>query len=339
MPRTAAAVTLVLGTWLLVGGCVRPVSKDAAIDHFVKGKILLDAGDVETALAELGQAIKIDPDLSIAHATMGDIHRRRGDWEQARAAYESACQTNPFAFKVYYNLGVTYQALATATEVAEKIKEYLGKAVGVYLRAITLRPDDFDSHLNISACYFQLGQVAEAEKYCQLAIQIEPNNAIAYSNLGTIKESQDDLYEAIRAYKASLEQDPNQPDLMIHLGSAYMRQGRFQSALRTFQEAARLVPADSVPWEKAGACYFYLRDFAKAQSAYARALELNPSSAAAHRGMGVAFVSQYIMDRHQTHLRDKGLEEWNASLEIQPDQEDLKHLVKKYTPAYSEPQL
>ncbi len=265
MPRVAAAVALTVGICLLTGGCTKPVSKDVAIDHFVKGKILLDAGDVETALAELGQAVKVDPDLSIAYATMGDIHRRRGQWELARGAYESACQTNPFAFKAHYNLGVTYQALAAATEVAEKVKEYLEKAVEVYLRAITLSPDDFDSHLNISACYFQLGQADEAEKYCRLAIKIDPNNPAAYANLGTIKESQDDLYEAIRAYKASLEQDPNQPDLLIRLGSAYMKQGRLKSALLTFHEAARQAPTDSVPWEKTGACYFYLRDFAKAQ--------------------------------------------------------------------------
>jgi tetratricopeptide (TPR) repeat protein len=339
MPRIAVVASLVLGTWLLVSGCAKLESKDKAIDYFVKGKTLLDAGDSEAALAELGKAVKVDSQLSIAYATMGDIYRHQGNWEQAKVAYESACQTNPFAFRAHYNLGVTYQALAAVAQVAEKVKEYLAKAVTVYLRAITLSPDDFDSNLNISVCYFQLGQMDEAEKYCRAAIQIDPNNAVAYYNLGTIKESQNDLYDAIRAYKASLEQDPNQPDLLLRLGMAYMNQNRLKAALQAFQEAARQMPTDSAPWEKMGACYFYLRDFGKAQESYARALELNPAGAVAHRGMGVAYMAQFIMDRSRTDLRDKGLEEWHASLDIQPGQEDLRRLIDKYTPPPAGPKL
>lgn len=335
MPRTTAAIALALGTWLLVGGCIQPPSGDSAIDHFVKGKILLDAGDVETALAELGAAVRIDPELSIAHATIGDVHRRRGNWELACGAYEDACRTNPFAFRAHYNLGVTYQALAAAAQAAEAVKNYLTKAVEVYLRAIMLRPGDFDSNLNISVCYFQLGYVTDAERYCQAALEIDPNSAMAHANLGTIKQTQGNLDEAILAYKASLEQDPSQPDVLMCLGSAYMRRRQFHAALQTYTEAATQAPSDSVPWEKTGACYFYLRDFAKAQDAYAHALSLHPLSAAAHRGLGVAYMAQFILDRRRTDLRDKGLEAWQASVLIRPDQEDLHRLLRKYSPASS----
>lgn len=339
MSRTATAIAWVLGVWLLVGGCGEPPTREAAIDHFVKGKILLDAGDVEMALAELGKAVKIDPELSIAHTTIGDIHRWQGRWELARGAYENACRTNPFAFKAHYNLGVTYQALAAAAEVAETVREYLVKAVEVYLRAIVLSPSDFDSHLNVSACYFQLGYSAEAEQYCRAALEIDPSSAMAYANLGTIKDSQGSLSEAIQAYEASLEQSPSQPDLLLCLGSAYIRQQRWNAALQAFTEAAAQAPTDSTPWEKTGACYFYLRDFPRAEEAYTRALSLNPQSAAAYRGMGVAHVAQFILDRTRTDLRDRGLEEWRASLTLQPSQEDLRRLVDKYGPAPAAPQL
>ncbi len=335
MPRTTVAIALALGTGLLLSGCVIRQDPEAAIEHFVKGKILLDSGDIEAALAELDKAVKIDPELSIAHATVGDIHRRRGHWQLARGAYENACRANPFAFRAYYNLGVTYQALAAAAQAAEEIKDYLTKAIEVYLRAIMLRPGDFDSHLNIAVCYFQLGHVAEAERYCRAAIEIDPDNAMAHANLGTIKEVQGDTDGAIEAYKASLERDPNQPDLLVCLGSAYMRQHQFSAALQTLTEATRQVPDNSVPWEKTGACYFYLRDFSKAEDAYTHALSVDPRSAAAHRGLGVAYMAQFILDRNRTDLRDKGLEAWQASLMIRPDQEDLIRLLQKYTPAYS----
>ncbi len=332
----AATVTLALVT----GGCAQPAPEEAAIDYFVKGELLAEVGEVDAALAELAKAVKIDPELSVAHTAIGDIHRHRGDWAQAREAYETACQTNPFAFRAHYNLGVTYQALAEqVVDVTEQFRTYLTKAVEVYLRAIVLSPGDFDSHLNISACYFELGEMDKAEQYCLAAVQIDPASPAAQSNLGTIQEYRGELYEAIASYKASLEQDAHQPWLLVRLGSVYMRQGRLKAALQSFQAASQEAPASSIPWEKTGACYFYLRDFAKAQDAYAKALELDAGSAAAHRGMGVTYMAQYVMDRSRTDLRDKALEQWNTSLDIQPKQDDLKQLVKKYTPLYEGPEL
>jgi tetratricopeptide (TPR) repeat protein len=309
------------------------------VDHYVKGQMLMEGDDVEAALAELAQAVKTDPQLSIAHTAIGDIHRRRGNWDMARRSYEIACQTNPFAFLPHYNLGVTYQVLAQAAQAAQEVEKYLKLAVDVYLKAITLQPDDFDSRLNISACYFQLGEVEAADKCCREALAIDPNSAKAYGNLAVIQESQGNLYEAIKAYKACLEQDMHQPEVLASLGSAYMRQGRLKSAMKAFKQAAEEDPNSSVPWEKMGACHFYLRDFPEAQKAYQKAKDLNTKSAVAYRGMGVVYMAQFVLDNKKTDLRDKALEEWNLSLEIQPDQEDLKHLVEKYTPVTEEPKL
>ena len=334
-------VLLALAAVVALGcpGCVPPKPKVSAVDHFVKGQMLLDGGDVEAALAELAQAVKIDPKLSIAHAAIGDVHRRRGDWDMARRSYEVACQTNPFSFMPHYNLGVTYQVLAGAAQAADQVEKFLKQAVDVYLRAINLAPDDFDSHLNISACYFQLGEVEQAGKYCRQAISIDPNSAKAYANLATIEESQDNVYEAIKAYKACIEQDMHQPDVLMNLGAAYMKQGRLKAAMKTFQQAVEEDPNSAGPWEKVGACQFYLRNFPDAMNAYGKAVALDSHSAVAHRGMGVVYMAQFVMDNTKADLRDKALEEWNLSLELLPDQDDLKRLVEKYSPTAAAPGL
>jgi tetratricopeptide (TPR) repeat protein len=339
MSRNQVLLALAAVVALGCPGCIQPKPKVSAVDHFVKGQMLLDDDDVEAALAELAQAVKTDPKLSIAHAAIGDIHRRRGNWDMARRSYEVACQTNPFAFLPHYNLGVTYQVLAQAAQAANEVEKLLKQAVDIYIRAITLQPDDFDSHLNISACFFQLGEVEQAGKYCRQAISIDPNSAKAYANLATIEESQDNLYEAIKAYKACLEQDMHQPEVLMNLGTAYMRQGRLKAAMKTFQQAVEEDPNSSGPWEKIGACHFYLRDFTEAKNAYDKAVALDSHSAVAHRGMGVVYMAQFVMDNTKTDLREKALEEWNLSLELLPDQDDLKRLVEKYSPTMEAPNL
>ena len=69
------------------------------------------------------------------------------------------------------------------------------------------------------------------------------------------------------------------------------------------------------------------------------AAALDAGSATAYRGIGVVCMSQYVLDRSKIDLLDKALEAWNASLEIQSDQEDLRRLVQKYTPKYTAPEL
>jgi len=320
-------------------GCGGAVMKQIGIQHYVRGKLLAEHGALDAALAELARAIKANPSLAVAYTAAGDIHRKRGNHELARRSYEGACRANPYAFKPQYHLGLTYQRLARAARAVEKAQEYLRRAVQTYLRAITLEPRDFETNLNLSACYFQLGKYDLAEQYCKTAIEIKPDDPHAHSNLGIIYDSQNRLYDAIREYKTSLEFDTNQPKLLVNLGSTYMRQNRLQAAIRTFKLALELAPEDPVPWEQIGSCHYRLRDYDKAQDAYLRAVQLDRSSSTAYRGLGVVYMTGFILNQQETELRDKALAAWHNSLEIEPDQEDLVKFIRKYSPKYTGPEL
>jgi tetratricopeptide (TPR) repeat protein len=317
----------------LFGGCqIGPaVSPEEAIAHYVAAQRLKD----DAALAELNKAIQADPSCSVAHTAIGDIHRKRGNYELARRAYETACAANPYFFRPHYNLGVVYQFLAEAAKSPQLYEDFLRKACDIYLRAITIEANDYDANLNLSACYFQLGKYNQAEQYCQAAINLDPKRPEAFTNLGIIYDSENRLYEAIKAYKQSLELDTHQPKLWLNLGSTLMRQGtkdRLEIALTSFQNAAKEDPTSSAPWEQLGSCHFRLGNVDKATEAYQKAIALNARSADAFRGMGIIYMTQYLADPAKTALRDKGLTQWNTSLEINPNQDDLKKLVEKYTP-------
>jgi len=273
----------------------------------------------------------MDPNLSVAHAAIGDIHRNRGDYASARPSYEKACETDPYAFKPHYNLGVVYQTLAGAARKAGEAVDLLRRATHVYLRAVALEPEDFDAHLNLSACYFSLGKLPLAEKYCKAAIALDPRRAEAYSNLGVIYDSQGQSYQAIKAYRDSLELDVHQPRLLLNLGAAYVRQGRMKSAAQVLETAIREDPASAEAWQQLGTCRYHLRQYLPALECYRKSIARDPDNAAAHRGLGVVYMTQYVLDRQQAELREKALSAWHASLEIDPDQRDIIRLVRKYT--------
>ena len=320
----------------LVGGCTLFSPTEAAIQHYVNA---MEQTSDEAALAELAKAVRADPKLSLAHAAIGDIHRKRGDNRQAANAYERACNTNPYAFRPHYNLGVTYKTLSDAARNVKSAGDYLRKAVQVYLRAVMLKPEDFDANLNLSACYFQMGKHDLAEQYCKNAIKVDPKNPFAYSNLGTIYDAQNRHYDAIRAYKDSLEFDIHQPMLLLNLGTTYIRLGRHKEALHAFELAVREDPKCSPAWEQIGACYFGHKKWDKALSAYQHAISINGQSAPAWRGLGVVYMTQFIISGKDAVLRDKALAAWNRSLELDSRQPDLLRLVQKYTPKLTGPEL
>ncbi len=317
----------------------RKMRNKIAIDHYVRGQLLADQGDVDAALAELAKAVRVNKGLSVAYSAMGDIHRKRNDYPQARESYESACQTNPYAFKPHYNLGVVYQSLAAAATRVEQVRDYFRQATGVYLRAMAISPKDFDTHLNLSACYYSLGKYDLAQKYCEAAIALKPNSPEAYSNLGIIYDGQGQVYQAIKAYRDSLELDVHQPKLLMNLGATYSRQGQLGLAILAFKMAAKEDPDCPEAWERLGTCHYHAKQYDKALTAYTTAIRRDPRNPNAHRGLGVVYMTQYVLNGKKAELREKALAAWHASLELNPNQKDIARLVRKYAVRPTEPSL
>jgi tetratricopeptide (TPR) repeat protein len=339
--------TLILASALcLVGaaGCdlpgptaSRPVGDPT--EHYVRGRLLAEDGNLDAALDELQRALQADPNLSVAHNAVGTIYLQRGQYEQARRSYQQATEINPLAYKPAYNLGVTYQALANAAENVSRAQQYLRKAVQTYLRAVTLKNDDYDSHLNLSACYYSLGSTKLAEHYCKAAIRIDPSRGEAYDNLATILETQDKPFEAIQAYLRALEFDTDRPDMLMRLGRLYMQQGRTGSALEVLRRAAELAPQSAAPQVLIGQAHYNRQEFDQAAEAFSKATRANPGSASAWRGLGVSRMQRFLANPDKTSLRDQALAAWNRSLELNPNQPGLRKLVRKYTPRANLPQL
>lgn len=323
---------LILAT---AGGCLSGVRRSIATSYLESSKELTARDDSEAALAELAKAIRFDSTLAEAHEAVGDIYRKRGNYEQASEAYKEACDNDPYAFRPHYHLGLMYHRLGESAMVINKAKQLFQDAVKIYLRAITIEPDDFDANLNISVCYFKLGLPGLARQYCQAATQINPRSARAHSNLGIIYYSQNKLYEAVRAYRQSLELRMHQPRVWLSLGSTYMRLNRIKRALSAFKIAARQAPRDSTPWVMMGACHYHKRDFARAMAAYDKAIDLGPSNAKAYRGRGVVCMTLYVMDSKRFGMREKAIDSWHSSLELQPNQSDLRRLIEKYGQSFS----
>lgn len=338
--RAATLAALVAAA--LSGGCgvmTREQLDQEAVRHYVQAKLLMEAGDLESALAELVRTIEANPDLAVAHAAMGDIYRKKNDYLMAADAYECAVVANRFSFRNHYNCGFLHQVIADASKSLAEAESHLRRAVVLYLRAVMLKGDDYDATLNLGVCYFRLGEYEQAERHSKKARDLDDRRAHAYTNLGAIYDCQGKYYNAISMYRQSLERDGDQSAVLMNLAGVYVRQKKLKSAIRNYELAGEKSPDSAPPLERLAYCHFFMKQYGKAIEYYDAALIKDPKFADARRGLGVVYMTQYLMDRKNTDLRDRALVEWEASLEIDPNQPNLVKLVEKYAPQYVAPRL
>jgi len=85
----------------------------------------------------------------------------------------------------------------------------------------------------------------EAIECWQKAIEINPDHASAYHNMGGAFENKGDYNKAIKFYQKAIEIKPNLVNAHYFLGFVYHEIGNIDKAIECFQQAARLGDKES----------------------------------------------------------------------------------------------
>ncbi|MBI4719368.1 MAG: tetratricopeptide repeat protein [Planctomycetes bacterium] len=309
-----------------VAGCT-PFARLRAEHHTERGEALLQADNLDAALAEFQAAAELDPQLAVAHSRMGLIYRRMGDYAQAIDSFVEAVRRNPLSFDDTLNLAQLYH-------FTQRVKE----AIQAYLHAVELRPNDFDAQLNLGTCFQQSGDLQQAVERFEKAIAIDPNRPHAYVNLGVALDAQERYYDAIRAYKEALERDNRQPLVLVNLAHTYMNQDRLKMARQSLEQAVRMDPQLAAAHEAMGYCLFRMREFDEAEGSYKQALACDWRLPRAHAGLGSIYMLRYLEDKSAVEWRERALDHWHRSLEISPDQPRIRKLLAQYKPRSDDPE-
>jgi len=162
------------------------------------GDLLLHSQRPE-AYTYLQNALQLDPNLAMAHASLGMAYFRVGKVKEAHASLERAVAANSQNYLAHYYYAFTLSRsgfddapsiAAFSPDVAAKIREHLQKA-------IALRPDYPESY-----------------------------NLLAYVSLVTGK----DIDEAIDSLKRALSSSPGRHDFMFMLAQLYLHKDDFKTA-------------------------------------------------------------------------------------------------------------
>lgn len=133
---------------------------------------------------------------------------------------------------------------------------------------------------------FQNSEFKKLEIVSRARIRIDPNNAIAWGNLGMSLGALGKLPDAENALRTSVDLNSNLHALWRNLGHTLALQGKLKEACPAFEKAIEVNPKYFDAWDERGTVLRRLEDLKGAEAAYRRALQINPNAAETWANLG-----------------------------------------------------
>jgi tetratricopeptide (TPR) repeat protein len=92
-----------------------------------------------------------------------------------------------------------------------------------------------EEHIKNALSYEKEDKLHFAIRELQMAIDLEPNNAIAYCNLARVCEKKGQLVFSIEMYKRAIDLMPESAEGYFHLALVYLKLKQYDDALKNFK--------------------------------------------------------------------------------------------------------
>jgi len=119
-------------------------------------------------------------------------------------------------------------------------------AVALYRRAVALEPNNAVAHSNLGFALASAGRLDAAIAEYLSALRIDPRLAAAHNNLAVALEAQGRDDEALEHWTRALELDPRLASAHRNVGLILLNRGRIREATAHLSAALRLAPGDPV---------------------------------------------------------------------------------------------
>ena len=250
--------------------------------YVVRLSALYDKGDYDGALADVREALKIQPNNTPLILKEADINAMKGNDQEALGAYQKAVAQDPRDPNLYYKiaavqskLGNTTGQVSAAEEAIKRNTQFLGDAYYIaadgylkqrryeeaeqaFSRAIDRwkavgekKQEMFDSYRSIGDNYRRLNRFDDAIRITKQAMIDYPNNGTLYTDISWYYSLANKNQEAIDAAKAGIQFSPKEHLAYTNLCRAYNDTGQYQLAINACNAALNITPGD-------GETYFYL---------------------------------------------------------------------------------
>jgi tetratricopeptide (TPR) repeat protein len=240
-----------------------------AADYNARGMVHLERGELDLALRDFDDAIRLDSNLATAYNGRGVALKARGELDKAMADFDAAIRLVPRYENAFVNRGVVWIA-----------KGQFEKAMADYDEAIRLNPRYEVPYHDRGLAWKAKGELGRAVADFSEAIRLDPKLAFAYHNRALAWHAKYDAARALADYDQAIVLDPNYTAAHANRGCLWHGKGDYGSALADYTHALRLDPKlcpayNNRAWLRATCPLDKYRDAAKAIDDATTACELS----------------------------------------------------------------
>ena len=263
-------------------------STGTAQAHVIRGEALMGAHDMNGAISEYREALRLEPDNVAAHYDLGHAFEAQGDIDGAATEYRESIHLKPDLALAHASLGAVLQR-----------KKDIDGALAEDREAIRLKPDFEQAHANLGSLLRAKGDFDEAIPELNEALRLNHDDAKAHRDLGLVLGGKREWDQSIAELREAVRLDPTLAEAHVGLGAALGIKGDWDGDIAELHEALRLESGKAAPdvaqlsnehLALAGAL-MAKRDLNGAIPELREALQDNPNSAEAHYGLGVALTA------------------------------------------------
>jgi Flp pilus assembly protein TadD len=231
------------------------------------GSVLMENGQREESIAQLTEAVRLRPRSAEAQNALGEAYNKFDDPKSARAPFEKAVAIDPKFGTARMNLGSVLiqtgdlaaaaaqldqaialiddkQDAAYARYLRAKIHTERGeteRAIAVLKKAVELQPDFAEAWSDLGDAYKKLQDDAHALAAFERAVKIRPDDAVAQTRLANQLLGQERAHEAIEHFEIALRLSPSDQSVLKGLQRALRKDGQHQRADEVKQRLAELL--------------------------------------------------------------------------------------------------
>lgn len=260
---------------ILTHDLLRFVSRPTSESAYDKGNYLFVQKRYEDALSFYIKAIQQNPGDASIYCRMGETYFRLHQYSKAIESCKKAIQLDPEMENAYKISANIYSATG----------DY-ANALQMYAKSSSLDPDDPENYLALGVICYHLNHLDYAVKSFETAIQINPNYAYAYYNLGCVYQYKlRNNEKALESYEIALQYLNNFPQPYINMGLLYANLGNLKKALDCFQKGAEL--DDPLSAKNLAFTHYKLGNYSEAFKIAKTALRLSPDDPELHEGLKI----------------------------------------------------
>lgn len=305
LPTQTPRSTGIPPLWALLEATYTPTPVYISTPHPINeayrvGQLALSRNELESALENLQQAIKIEPASPDILYTLGEIYRGQGELSQALTAFESAIEIDSEFAPAYLGRGRLFRQLDPSADIQSDLE-----------KAVELDPGFGEALLELINYLLENEDIETSLEYLDTAAELMPDSAQVHLYLARVHLLLNEDEQALEQALLSNQLDLTLLDSYRVLGQAALLNEKYDEAFAALDTYIQYQQADPAAWVIYGEALFATSQYSETIKALDTAIQLDPTLPEAYHTKGLAYI--------ELGQGQKGVNEIYRAIKLQPN--------------------